>query len=237
MSGAAKRADQGGRRGARGVVRAVAVRYPVASLVVRPLWSRGWRGGRCWPTGRAGSSGPRRPTCTCSGGLAARSALRPCYTTIRDSTQMPPTSTRHRRSWSVVSCPPPGSARVRSAWGEDRAPVAGCRRDQHRCGCRQQQPRDACQPPSGIGAGPMRPFCLGSILAGGERSHDHGNDKQQRRRRRRGAALGALAVRVQGGRLDLAGRSRVAWLRVVPTRAGRRSPAQAMRRGCAPAQP
>ena len=30
MSGAAKRADQGGRRGARGVVRAVAVRYPLA---------------------------------------------------------------------------------------------------------------------------------------------------------------------------------------------------------------
>jgi hypothetical protein len=113
-------------------------RGPVSRRVVgrATLWSRGWRGGRCWPTGRAGSSGPRRPTCTCSGGLAARSALRPCYTTIRDSTQMPPTSTRHRRSWSVVSCPPPGSARVRSAWGEDRAPVAGCRRDQHRCGCR-----------------------------------------------------------------------------------------------------
>ena len=34
MSGAAKRADQGGRRGARGVVRAVAVRYPVGSFVV-----------------------------------------------------------------------------------------------------------------------------------------------------------------------------------------------------------
>jgi hypothetical protein len=34
MRGAAKRADHGGRRGARGVVRAVAVRYPVASFVV-----------------------------------------------------------------------------------------------------------------------------------------------------------------------------------------------------------
>jgi CAAX protease family protein len=34
MSGAAKRADQGGRRGAWGVVRAVAVRYPVGSFVV-----------------------------------------------------------------------------------------------------------------------------------------------------------------------------------------------------------
>jgi hypothetical protein len=34
MSGAAKRADHGGRRGARGVVRAVAVRYPVGSFVV-----------------------------------------------------------------------------------------------------------------------------------------------------------------------------------------------------------
>ena len=34
MSGAAKRADHGGRRGARGVVRAVAVRYPLGSFVV-----------------------------------------------------------------------------------------------------------------------------------------------------------------------------------------------------------
>jgi hypothetical protein len=34
MSGAAKRADQGGRRGAWGVVRAVAVRYPLGSFVV-----------------------------------------------------------------------------------------------------------------------------------------------------------------------------------------------------------
>src|SRR4029453_15009932 len=34
MSGAAKRADQGGRRGARGVGRAVAVRYPPGAFVV-----------------------------------------------------------------------------------------------------------------------------------------------------------------------------------------------------------
>ena len=34
MRGAAKHADHGGRRGARGVVRAVAVRYPAASFVV-----------------------------------------------------------------------------------------------------------------------------------------------------------------------------------------------------------
>src|SRR4029450_12606975 len=34
MSGAAKRADQGGRRGAWGVVRAVAGRYPLGSFVV-----------------------------------------------------------------------------------------------------------------------------------------------------------------------------------------------------------
>src|SRR5215207_511004 len=83
MSGAAKRADHGGRTGAlpgppqsgeravrRGGVRAVAVWYPVASFVVLALWSRGRPGGRCWPTGRAGSSGRRRPTYTCSGGLA-----------------------------------------------------------------------------------------------------------------------------------------------------------------------
>ena len=34
MSGAATRADHGGRRGALGVVRAVAVRYPLGSFVV-----------------------------------------------------------------------------------------------------------------------------------------------------------------------------------------------------------
>jgi hypothetical protein len=58
MRGAAKRADHGGRRGARsgtaaveeravrrGVVRAVAVRYPVASFVVLAFVSRGRLGG------------------------------------------------------------------------------------------------------------------------------------------------------------------------------------------------
>lgn len=67
MSGAAKRTDQGGRRGARGVVRAVAVRYPVGSFVVLAFVVSWAAWGRCWRIGRAGSSGRRRPTCTCGG--------------------------------------------------------------------------------------------------------------------------------------------------------------------------
>ena len=71
MSGAAKRTDQGGRRGGRGVVRAVAVRYPVGSFVVLAFVVSWAAWGRCWRIGRAGSSGRRRPTCTCSGAWPA----------------------------------------------------------------------------------------------------------------------------------------------------------------------
>ena len=83
MSGAAKRTDHGGRPGARSGTAAVeerAVRRGVVRLSrsgIRsgrlscwPLWSRGRPGGRCWPTGRAGLRGRRRPTCTCSERLA-----------------------------------------------------------------------------------------------------------------------------------------------------------------------